>query len=593
LEGGFCCSSEDVLEYTTRAGRQTVVFLSELMKRQTIFAHQSTEESQKQLSEAVQRLLKEYQKSYLQAQEEPEEAVIYVDEIASKVAAFYEKIRGIIDWKEEHLIRRTAIQRVLKRRLLSELSGLSLIANLRAEDIAEPLVLELIRGGHFPNGKIPRQKLTEVQRVLEKYIYLLRHALPNNGTPFDFKAKVNLYSWLLEIAACEIEEVLDPPVRENALMEMMTSMLEERIRLDPRLGLSEEEKKIQIYIAVHRALFHLDAPIISYHLLKWHFPQWTSLTPTKDEEVLRQIASSILALRQQIEEELNHPLASEFFNLSEKYDALFVILDDVLQKLAAEPAKMAEKIAQAEVLKRLIEESYARRLATLKSRLFRMAIYSTLSVFVAGGFSLFVVEVPLARLFYGRFSPLAVAVDILVPTLLMFLLVAMTKPPPPSNLERLIKEINKIVYQQKKKDVYEIKKRQRRSFLSFLVGMLYFLGSVLSLGLTILVFYAARVPPTSVILDTLNVAVIVFAAVVIRQRAKELTVEERTKFWEFSLDILAIPIAKIGQWLSAKWKEYNVVSVFFSALVDMPFATLVEFIEDWSTFLKEKKAEIH
>jgi len=59
------------------------------------------------------------------------ENVIFVDEIASRVASFYEKIRGIIEWREEHLLRKTAIERVLRRRLVFQKSG---------EEIAEPLV---------------------------------------------------------------------------------------------------------------------------------------------------------------------------------------------------------------------------------------------------------------------------------------------------------------------------------------------------------------------------------------------------------------------------------------------------------------------
>ena len=114
-----------------------------------------------------------------------------------------------------------------------------------------------------------------------------------------------------------------------------------------------------------------------------------------------------------------------------------------------------------------------------------------------------------------------------------------------------------------------------------------------SLVATVFLFYISQIPIPSVILDTFNVAVVVFAGVVIRQRARELTVEEKTTFWEFSLDILAVPMAKIGKWLAEKWREWNIVSVLFTALFDMPFLAFIGFLEGWSSFLKEKKAEIH
>jgi len=543
------------------------------------------------LSPPVQKLIQRYQDWLLSSRQKGEIAVIHVDEIASKVASLYEKIRKVVDWKEEHLIRRTAIERILKRRMISELSGFSLISNLKAKEIAEPLVLELIRGGHLPNDQIPQEKITQVEKILAKYIYILENnAIAQGRSPARLKTKVQFYHWILEIAACEIEEVLASPVKENALIDCMSELMTERIRIKPENSLTEAEKKTQVYIAVHRALFRLDAPIISYHLLRRRYPQWTDLSPS----LLAEITTNIFVIQREVEKELNHPLMSEFFKICEKYDTLWLLLGDILDQLADQPLTIAQQIAQPEVLKKLIKEAYTKRLSTLKSRLFRMAVYSTLSIFISSGFSLFVVEVPLARLFYGRFNLLATIVDIMAPTVLMFLLVASVKPPPENNLQKVTAEIIKIVYQKGPKDIYELRtKRRKNLILNSILGFLYFLGCSLSLGITLWVFYWARIPPTSIVLDTMNIAVIVFAGLVIRQRAKELTIEEKTSLSEFSLDMLSVPVAKIGQWLSARWKEYNVVSVFFSALIDMPFLAFIEFIEGWSSFLKEKKAEIH
>ena len=135
--------------------------------------HKSGEFKSREFSVAAQQLIRQYQKALAEQELKGEVALIHVDEIASKVALFYEKIREIVDWKESHLVRRGAIERILKRRLISEISGFRLIADLNPEKMAEPLILELIRGGHFPNNSISRDKIKEVQKLLEKYIYIL------------------------------------------------------------------------------------------------------------------------------------------------------------------------------------------------------------------------------------------------------------------------------------------------------------------------------------------------------------------------------------------------------------------------------------
>ena len=115
----------------------------------------------------------------------------------------------------------------------------------------------------------------------------------------------------------------------------------------------------------------------------------------------------------------------------------------------------------------------------------------------------------------------------------------------------------------------------------------------MGIGLIVGIFYFAKVPPTSIVLDTINVAMIIFAALSIRQSAKEIDIDEKESFFEFFLDTLFVPVGRLGQWFSQKWREYNVASVFLSVLVDLPFSSLVTFVEDWRAFLREKQAGIH
>ena len=106
-------------------------------------------------------------------------------------------------------------------------------------------------------------------------------------------------------------------------------------------------------------------------------------------------------------------------------------------------------------------------------------------------------------------------------------------------------------------------------------------------------FEFAGIPWTSIFIDTINMAIIVFAAILIRQKARELTVIESSSFGEFLLDLISLPLAKIGQWFAAKWKQINFVSVFLTAIVDTPIAKFIKVIEDWRNYLKDKQSGIH
>ena len=98
-----------------------------------------------ELSDSTKKLITQYDFAQKQDTRTSTTPKIHVDEVALKVAAFYEQVRTIVDWKEEHLMRRAAIIRKLKRRFFDlQMNNFS-----QTGDLAESLVLELIRGRTF------------------------------------------------------------------------------------------------------------------------------------------------------------------------------------------------------------------------------------------------------------------------------------------------------------------------------------------------------------------------------------------------------------------------------------------------------------
>ena len=508
---------------------------------------------------------------------------IHVDEVALKVAAFYEQIRTIIDWKEEHLMRRSAIIRKLKGRFLDlELN------NTLPENLAESLVLEFIRGGYFPNDKIEESKISAVQKIIDKYVFILK----NNPGNKRSKTGLRFYDQLLEIAACEIEETLAPSIKEMALIDYMFKEMQTRIKIHEGVYqeklLKTEEKDIQIYIAVQTALFKLDNPIISYNLIKYKYPQWTNLS----QEDLVKISQNISDMLSVIESDLNHPLSKKFYAICEKYDTPYLLLSDVLARENLE--KFNEEINSPPLLEAHIRSAYLTRLTDLKAKIRRAALYSTLSIFITKILSLLILEVVLAKIFKGNLNTAYLAADILLPTLLMGALVVSIRPPSAKNLNLAIMETMKVVYYKENPDTYEIKKSKKRGLATrFILSLIYVLGASVSFGFIYWIFSYFKFPIFSIIINVIFIALILFASIAIRTRAKELTIEEESEgFLGFLSDILFLPITSMGRWLSNKWKRYNAIVVFFNFLIDMPFSAFVEFLERWRYFIKEKKEDL-
>lgn len=524
------------------------------------------------LSQLTQELVSQYQNWHESLQPKEDQVNINVDEVISQVASFYEKMRGVIDWREEHLLRKTAIERILKRRLF--------LKKKNGENIAEPLVSELIRGGHFPNNTIPELKIAEVQKLINKYISLLNNA----PSPTREKMKIQLYDWLLGVAACEVEEILAPPIKEQALLEFMLESLKERVKVK----LPEEEKNTQLYIAIQRALFKLDPAIISYHLLKKWYLEWSNLP----QEKLAELSKNIYLIWEKIEKELKHPFSEKFYKLAEQHDTPYLILGDILSQ---NPKEALSNLESPETLEVKIKQAYKERLNKVKAKMGRAALYSTISIFLTKMIVAIAIEVPFDKYVTQQFSLFVLALSVLIPPLLMFLLVLSIRPPSKRNEGLVIMEIMKIVYQKEKQDVYEVKLALPRGFiLNSIIGLLYLLSFVASFGLIIWGLQYLNFSFISIVIFLIFFSLISFAGVKIRQRAKELVIEkEKETFLRTFFDLFSLPIIQVGRWLSTQWARYNAVAVLFNSLLDMPFQVFVEFLEQWRSFLKEKKEKIY
>lgn len=532
-----------------------------------------------ELSQQTQRLIQQYQLWRQSLQSKNGMPTIHVDEVASAVASFYEKIRGVVDWKEEHLFRRAAIERALKRRLLLQKTG---------EEAAEPFLLELIRGGHFPNDKIEEAKINEVKDVLNKYIFIIE----NNPSSKNEDPDIHLYNWILGIAACEIEEIISPSIREKSLIEYMGESMKKVIQVKESKfnakKLTEEEKDIQIYIACQRALFKLDKPIISYYFLRNKYPSWSALSDYQ----LKEVAGNIFSIWNNVEKELNHPLADKFYKICERVDTAFLIMGDVLSEKSSEAQKI---LADPARLENLIREAYQKRLSKLKGRLSRAALYSTISIFISKMLIAFVLEVPFDKYILGQFNYKNLGLNIFIPPLLMVFLVLTVKPPEKENLNKVVLEVMKIAYEKEEKEIYQIKlPGKKRIILHSVIIILYVLTFLVSFGAIVYGLKRLNFSILSMIIFLVFFSLISFAGLKIRERAKELQiVDEKSGFFAFLIDIFSLPLVQMGKWLSNQWMKYNVAVALMSALIDMPFHLFTEFLEQWRNFLKEKREEIH
>jgi hypothetical protein len=512
------------------------------------------------------------------AQPSPDEGVakIEVHDTVSNVAWAYEKLRQAIDYQDEHLLRKNAIQRILKRRLT---------AGVTAEHLAEPLVMELIRGRYLPNNTLPITIIDQAAEVANRYIHLWSQ-IPAQADPADSQ---RLFEWYLGLMAVELNELFSPSPHDELLVKLMLRLTQRDIAVDAS-EMSEPEKNTQLYVATHRVLLKSDSNIIRFHLFVRRHPEWVGAT----EDTIRDLGQHLPEIRQQVEAELFHPAGELLQRLMKKYAIIFLVLNDIVEQSG--PAA-AELLTQPDELVKAVKQAYTKRRKTVTGKIARNVIRSIIYIFLTKMFLTLLIEVPIDRLFFGEdinYTPLII--NTIFPPLLLLLIGVTIRPPGVKNEAAVIQKVQDLVYRGDERYalVKPRKPLRRSSLFTYLYRSFYAFIFFVVFGGIITVLTTFGFTPVSTVIFILFLTIVSFFGIRVRLLARELlVVDQRENIFTVLFDFFTVPILQVGRWISLRVPRINVLIFFLDVIIEAPFKAFLEATEGFLGFLREKREEIY
>lgn len=525
-------------------------------------------------SDATKRYLERIS-SFSRPDGQPDMPTIYVDNVASKIATLYEKLRQVIDFQEDHLLRRNTIERMLKRRLFLALG--------EEENIAKPLIFELIRGGYFPNDRIPETKINEVESILRKYFFL-KENLPSG---LDGSEKHKLADWFDALAASELEEKLSPPKKEDAILDFMLEELLKRFVLPNQNQLDPQERKELIFIACQKSLLRADLSLLNWRLMKLKLPEFSD---SPNRELLIELSQKLPLIRKEIEARIQNPLVKKIQKKAYTFAPAFLLLQDVVLANVSEAKNLFEN---PESLELRIKFAYDRRFAELKQNNRRWGVRWVISILLSKMLFAFLIEVPYDRA-HDNFSYLALAINMLFPPFLMFLIVSFGKTPKQENKNLVCWQVMKIVYPKETVELVNVEKPiDRKTFGNILLKLLFTLTSAAVFGGVIFLLLQLSFSWLSIFIFLAFFSLIAFSGIRIEAASKYLRGTEKDGgIFSFIGDIFFLPFRNVGKWLAGQLQRYNLIILFLNLFFEAPLQIFFEFIESWRDFIKRKKEEI-
>jgi hypothetical protein len=545
-------------------------------------SQQSTQESASGESTEIPIHLSKYTKALLagwkHAEKRQAESAnkIAVSQTVSFLAFVYEKMRNAVEFREEHLVRRAAIERILKRRM---------ILNENGREVAEPLIKELLWARYYENNTLGEETINELQVIIDKYFFIRNELTAGRPT----KEQENINEFILQVLSCEIEENLSPDVKQELFTNYVYQMVRHKIApfdLD-----AEIERDIIVYIVVEKTLNHSDEPQIRYHLLKLMVPEITDITWQNADKILPQLYD----VYTQIEKYLHYPLLDKTRNIIRKQIPPFLILRDIFEQ---NPHTVEKILVDETKLKYKVDESCRKRYDQSRRKLRMTGIRSFIYILLTKVVLALLIEVPYDLYIIKKISYIPIAVNVIVPPLLMAIIILTVSVPGDDNTKRIYQMTKDIITsdpdtESKAHSINVGRKKNQSIIFTALFSLVYLATYVVTFGGIITVLSRYDFSPVSQGIFIFFVTLVTFFAFRITQITQEYQVISRDNLLSSIADIFFLPVIKVGQWLSGEVvSRFNILIVIMDFLIEMPFKAIAEVIDEWVHFVKGKKDEI-
>ncbi len=510
---------------------------------------------------------------------------IKVSDFISKMSFYYEKIRNSVDYKEEHLLRKNAIERILKRQIIIE--GAISIKGLDSLQIAKHLITELIRAGYLPNNTLAETKFDEIGQVIERYLYL-RQFSQQVLKEQSSEDKNSIMAWLIALLASDIEERLGRNKIDQAVIDYMYDILAGNIQL-PDNSPYQTDRDIQIFLGINRNFLKFDRDMLSFILFKYYNADWQQ---AKEKEI-QQAAIDILSLKQTIDAQLDHPLAGQLKRIISRYTVFFSILVDVIKE---NPETIYESLRNdPKSFPRKIKQICARRYQEARAKLWRAAVRSIIYIFITKSVLVFILEIPAIKFFGENINLYSLIINITFPAILLFLIVFFTRLPSEANTQKIIEGIEEVSFIEKQRhEPFKLRRGIKRgAFMSATFSILYVITFFISFGIVIWGLNKIHFNWISTVIFLFFLAFVSFFSIRIRKNARELIiVPPKENILSFFADFFYVPIVLVGKWLSEKFSRINVFVFILDFIIEAPFKIFVEIAEEWTNYVKERKEDI-
>lgn len=496
------------------------------------------------------------------------ERKITVNPIVSKFASWYERLRNTMEFREDEVVLRATIERILKRRLLLGGNG---------KVTAEPLIKELLWARYLPEGEVTEVTVDRVAESIDLHLALRLQVLQKHRMPESI-----MNEWIYDLMSSDIQYILNPKRQKELIANFMFHVLKDDVTITDD---SEETKAAQVFMAIRKAYARDDLAFLRYHLFCQYFGRLTHKT-------LEFTVNHFPQGYKEIMKEFNYPAKDKIYTYVKKRTATFFILEDIL---LSHKDNLKTILESKEELQKVVFEACNVRYQGVASKVRRAIIRSVLFILLTKVAFAFFVEGTYERIVYGEILWTSIILNTTIPPLLMVIVSFFLRPPGQDNSRRILNYIEQLLYHEKPRlgeRLVTAKEQKRSPAMEATFNILWLIAFVISFGGIILILSKLHFNIVSMGIFTFFLAIVSFLAYRISLVANVYRVGSKQGLVTLLVDFLFMPVIRVGRRLTQSIAQVNIFLYLFDFLIEAPFKLLFAFFDQWFYYLHAKTEEL-
>ena len=496
-----------------------------------------------------------------------EERRITVNPIVSKFASWYERLRNAMEFREDEVILRATIERILKRRLLLGGNG---------RTTAKPLVKELLWARYLPAEDIGESIAQKVEEIIDLHLALRLRILSKH----KFSESI-INDWTYDLMSADIQYILNPKHPKELIANFMFHVLKDDVLIEDE---KEETKNAQVFMAVRKAFARDDLAFLRYHLFCQYFGR---LTP----QTLEYTIDHFIEGYNEIHRQMNYLGRDKVYTYIKRRTAAFFIFEDVLE---SQKANLKTILENEEELRTIVFEACEKRYKSISTRVRTAIVRSVIFIlFTKVGFAFFV-EGTYERVFLGGIHWQSIIINTTIPPLLMIIVSLFIRTPGQDNTQRIFTYITRLLYDADPVlgSKLLVSKTQVEKGFGTAFNILWSIAFIISFGAIIVVLTRLNFNFVSQTIFIFFLAIVSFLAYRISLLANVYRVGEKQGVGTLLVDFFFMPIIRVGRKLTQGIAQINIFLMLFDFFIEAPFKYLFAFFDQWFYFLHSKTEEL-